>query len=77
MAIKVKGEAKAPVEYHSHFEVTRRKKSGEVVLRCVTEDGRKYNLATITAEGLKLRPGNNDPKLGIAVDRSGNVRVSA
>jgi hypothetical protein len=75
MVLRAKGAKTAP-KYDTEFEVTSRK-NGELVLRAITHDGKKFNLATITEAGLKLRPGNNHPHLNLPVDGAGCVKIAA
>lgn len=72
MALKIKGAATPAPPRDTHFDL--REKGGKITLRATTYDGKKYLIADITPEGLKLRPRNNHPDLGMAVDRDGRVR---
>lgn len=74
MALKIKGAAVAAPPKDTHFDL--REKNGVVTLRATTHDGKKFLLADITERGLKLRPRNNHPNLGIAVDNGGQVRLA-
>ena len=74
MALRIAGKP-VVVEKHTDFDLKTTKK-GELVLRATTHDGKKYLLATITPDGLKLRPRNNHPDLGIKVNAAGSVVVA-
>ena len=75
MALKLKGatEAARPPR-DTHFDL--REKNGVITLRATTHDGKRFLLADVTPNGLKMRPRNNHPDLGVRVDRNGAVTVS-
>ena len=73
MALKIKGAAAPTPPRDTHFDL--REKNGVITLRATTYDGKKFLLADITANGLKLRPRNNHAHLGVRVDRNGAVVV--
>lgn len=72
MALRVAGKS-AAVEKHTDFDIVM-KKDGPT-LRATTHDGKKFLLATVTSDGLRIRPRNNHPDLGVRVATDGKVRV--
>ncbi len=74
MALKLKGAAAPAPPKDTHFDL--REKNGVITLRATTHDGKKFLLADVTPNGLKLRSRNNHANLGVAVDRNGAVKVA-
>ena len=74
MALKIKGATAPAPPKDTHFDL--REKNGVVTLRAITHDGKKFLIADVTPNGLKLRPRNNHPDLGVRVDRNGAVTLA-